>query len=260
MCNFCYNPTTEMRKNLVSVLCVVLTFIAARTSTNHVAAFPMGAGHCDTGKAIANGAHGTSGSGSLANGNYELRILEEIASDAASSWSCPSKKMKPNRKASLYTGTEYTITLSSKDADDGGYFKGFLIRLSGKQGEDHVKEALILGPESASVGQDHPLCIPHPGVAGVTHVNPIDKTTVDVILSFNQPVEALLEVTVVRNNDPMGNNLWYYDSYDIVVSNSSSPSSSKSSKSSKACKGIKMSKGSKSKKIFQVQKSSKSGK
>jgi hypothetical protein len=243
-CSCSCNKTT---RNLVLLLAIAMVLIPTsntKTSHHHVAAFPFGAGHCDAGKAIANGAHGLNGSGSLANGNYELRIVEE--STATTSSSCPSKKLKPKRSASLRTGTKYTVTLSATDADDGGYFRGFLIRLSGKNqdGEDAVavsKEALIVSPDFDGVGKDHTLC--SSTVVGVTHVNASDKTSVDVILSFEQPIEALLEVTVVRNNRPMGSDLWYYDSFDIVVSDSSS--SSKSSKSSKSCKGIKMTKVSK---------------
>jgi hypothetical protein len=227
----------------VALTYMILLLTALTSPKSHVAAFPFGAGHCSAGTAIANAAHGTSGSGSLDNGNYELRIQEIPSADSSASSSCPRKKFKSKRTASLYTGTEYKVTL--KTDDDDGYFRGFLFRLSGKGGdEDDIKQAMIVSPDSAAIGKDHTMCTDIDAVVGVTHTNASDKTSVDVILNFVQPVEATLEVTVVRNNNPMGGNLWYYSAYDIVVSDFSSPSS-KSSKSSKSCRGIKMMKSSK---------------
>mmetsp|Transcript_15964 Transcript_15964/g.30099 ORF Transcript_15964/g.30099 Transcript_15964/m.30099 type:complete len:257 (+) Transcript_15964:320-1090(+) len=238
---FCTNPSGLPSLRRLSVVLALTFILTAHISpkSSFVAAFPGGAGHCSSGKAIANSAHGTSGSGSLDDGNYELRI-EEIPSGASSASSCRNKKWKPQRKPSLSTGTEYKVTLSTKDDTSDDYFRGFLFRLSSKEDGEDVKRAMIVSPDFVDAGRDHTMCIST--VAGVTHVNASDKSRMDVILNFDQPIEAAtLEVTVVRNNQPMASNLWYYDSYDIIIT---SPSSSKSSKSAKSCRGIKFAKGS----------------
>lgn len=234
---FCTNssglPSLRNLSVALALAFILTTLISPKSS--FVAAFPGGAGHCSSGKAIANAAHGTSGSGSLDDGNYELRI-EEISSGASNASSCRSKKWKPQRKPSLSTGTEYKVTLSTKDDTSDDYFRGFLFRLSSKEDGEDVKRAMIVSPDFVDAGRDHTMCIST--VAGVTHVNASDKSRMDVILNFDQPIEAaMLEVTVVRNNQPMASNLWYYDSFDIDVT---SPSSSKSAKS---CRGIKFAKG-----------------
>eukprot|EP00557_Chaetoceros_sp_GSL56_P005450 CAMPEP_0176490990 /NCGR_PEP_ID=MMETSP0200_2-20121128/8179_1 /TAXON_ID=947934 /ORGANISM="Chaetoceros sp., Strain GSL56" /LENGTH=295 /DNA_ID=CAMNT_0017888361 /DNA_START=162 /DNA_END=1049 /DNA_ORIENTATION=+ len=192
----------------------VVILIAVRGGGNDqrpvfgVAAYPFGSGHCSSGTVIANTAHGVTGSGSLRNGNYQLRVTT----------STTSTTLVPGPPTFLSTGAEYTITLAIRDVTaNNQYFRGFLFRLRGRQGED-VKDAMSISPEFLSSSQVSSICSSIAGVSGITHTNANDKTNVDVILSFDQPIsQAQLEVTVVQRNNPSGSNLWHYDSYDLVV-------------------------------------------
>lgn len=181
-----------------------------------VQAYPFGAGHCSSGTAIANISHGNTGSGSLRNGNYQVRMSSNNSGDGSSS----SSTFIPGPPTFLSTGIDYTLTLTIRDdsiiASSNQFFRGFLFRLSGKQGEN-VRDAMTISPDFRSIGKDHTtMCSSI--VSGVTHTNAIDKTTVDVLLRFNEPIPRVqLEVTVVQSNNPSGSNLWHYDSYDLVV-------------------------------------------
>jgi hypothetical protein len=183
-----------------------------------VQAYPFGAGHCSSGTAIANISHGNIGSGSLRNGNYQVRMSSSSNSGDGSSSS--TSTFIPGPPTFLSTGTDYTLTLTIRDdsiiASSNHFFRGFLFRLSGKQGEN-VRDAMTISPDFRLIGKDHTtMCSSI--VSGVTHTNAIDKTTVDVLLRFDEPIPRVqLEVTVVQSNNPSGSNLWHYDSYDLVV-------------------------------------------
>lgn len=191
-----------------------------------VLAYPFGAGHCSSGTAIANLSHGTTGRGSLRNGNYQIRLVTSTSGTTSTTSSSSSITLVPGPPAFLYTQTEYKITLAVRDGISDVFFRGFLLRLSGKEGED-VKEYMAMSPEYSTGalggGKNHTMC--SATVAGVTHTDASDKTSVDAILLFKEPIaQARLEVTVVqRNSNPSGSNLWYYDSYDIVVSQAPPP-------------------------------------
>jgi len=162
---------------------------------------PSGASHCSSGTSeMSNNSHGLNGSGSLSDGNYVVHLQTSTQQHT---------HLPPDTTTTLATGVAHTISLNAGTATN---FRGFLFRLSGKNGEV-VKTSMTIADSSAIFGK--PLNICADNVAGITHDNNSDKTTIDVIIQYDEPIELLLEVTVVKANNPKGSNLWYHSSYDF---------------------------------------------
>lgn len=153
-------------------------------------AYPNGAGHCDSGTAISRG-HGGS-SRSLSEANFGLF------------WG--GTEIDPSAPTTVGVNMDHTLTLIRKD---GSKFMGFLIRLSGQNGEN-VSTAALVGTETFSKYSN--LCTN--GVVGITHVNSMNKERVTVKLNYPAEADLLLEVTVVTNTASN----WFYDSFNLNVS------------------------------------------
>lgn len=152
-------------------------------------AYPNGAGHCETGTAISRG-HGGSRR-SLSEANFGLF------------WG--GTEMDPSSPTTMGVNIDHTLTLIRTDASK---FMGFLIRLSGQNGEN-VSTALV-GTETFSKKSN--LCTG--GVVGITHVSSKSKERVTVKLNYPAEANLFLEVTVVTNTASN----WFYDSFDLNVS------------------------------------------
>lgn len=161
---------------------------------NHHGAFayPFGSGHCNTGTSSTAMGHGGS-----------PRSLSEA--NIGVFWG--GTEMDPSAPITTTMGVNqvHTLTVIRTDASQ---FIGFLVRLSGKNGEN-VASALV-GTESIS--QVSNLC--ESNVKALTHVNSRSKERVTMSLSYPAEAELLLEVTVVTNTKSN----WFYGSFDINVS------------------------------------------
>lgn len=161
-------------------------------------AYPYGAGHCDAGTASTRRGHGGS-----------ARSLSEA--NIGVFWG--GTEMNPSEPTTMGVDKTHTLTVIRKDASK---FIGFLVRLSGQNGEN-VASALV-GTESFS--QVSNLCATN--VKALTHVSATSKDRVTMNLSYPAETNLLLEVTVVTN---MASN-WFYESFNINVSgNATAPTS-----------------------------------
>ena len=183
--------------NLSSLALRVQAIIFLSLFSEQAVAYSSGAGTCGSGTAISGG-HGSAGNaGSLLTGNNRLFI------DGA--------PLDPGTSVVLTPGKDYTISLQSSTANSNGTFKGFFFRLSGKAGEN-VKSSIKLSPNYASIGHDNFRCASLP-VGGITHNTRIEKEAVAVVVNSNDPIDMLLEVTVVKSKSIP--NAWHFDSYNI---------------------------------------------
>lgn len=117
-------------------------------------------------------------------------------------------ELDPSETSTVGIGIRHTLKIIS--SGDAG-FKGFLLRLSGKNGEN-ASTTLVARDSFAKVND---LC--DADVIGITHVNANKKSSVEVTLNHPREAELFLEVTVVTTKY-----LWAYDSFDISVSGNSS--------------------------------------
>jgi len=163
-------------------------------------AYPNMAGHCKSGSISdhAPSLHGAIGDGNLDNGNYFLNSNENGILDSAAD-------------ASLSTGVDHYISLNGVD---GATFRGFLFRLSGADGADATGLMTITdasSPDSLNMNG----C--GSGSSGISHNNKSDKSTVDIIIRSDQPIDLVLEVTVVEKNNSNEKNHWHYEKFDLKL-------------------------------------------
>lgn len=162
-----------------------------------MSAWPGQAGSCKSGTAVS-GSHLADDTGPLSKAGYQVVIDDMVLSSDGSSV--------------LTAGQKQSMSLQVDDTVDG--FRGFLIRLSGAQGED-VSSSLVISEADDSV-KIMPGC--ETTVAGLTHTGrDVKKSVSSVIAAPCDASQLLLEVTVVRENRGGANDGWYYDSYTIDV-------------------------------------------
>lgn len=180
-----------------SISTVATLFAAATTlSQSNVLARSNGAATCGTGKSIMRGHRGTGGT--LA------------SSDLVLMWG--GVELDPSKTTTVGIDVDHTFQIIS--SDNAG-FKGFLLRLSGKNGEN-ASTTLVAVDSFAKVNG---LC--NSDVSGITHRNSNKKSSVEVTLNHPQQAELFLEVTVVTTSSSN----WAYDSFDIsIAGNSTAPS------------------------------------
>jgi len=164
-------------------------------------AYPNGAGHCEAGAAILadDGSHGEQGSGGVTAGGFMIlsNAFGWITSDAT-----------------LPTGVDHYISIN-------GDFRGFLFRLSAPNGDD-VSSSMKLTDAAAEFGKSSDSSC-GAGNVGFTHKSASDKTTIDVIIRHDTPVDLLLEITVVKKNSPTEVNAWYYEAFNLKLEDFPSP-------------------------------------
>ena len=169
--------------------------LASLCTQTVVYATPTGAGTCGAGQAITNGHRGSGGS----------------LSSAALVINWGGTPLDQSVENTIGTGIEHMITLTSSGNTE---FKGFLLRLSGKNGEDS-SSALVV---KDSLGKVLNLCADD--VIGMTHKHSNKKSSVTVGLTYAGEADLLLEVTVVTS----AKSQWVYGTFDLkVAGNATAP-------------------------------------
>lgn len=181
------------------ILIFVLTILHSLTNQIHVAdAFPGAAGHCDTGDLSGKGSgHGESGGGPLSNGQLQIKFDNQILR----SW----------ETLTLNANQEYDVTLDFSTSLPSFFFRGFLFRVSGSNGEDTSGTFYVGSDDNA---QELSTCAAD--VSGMTHTNRDDKTSVSFKFQYTASANAdlNLEVTVVRERAADN---WFYTPYTIQI-------------------------------------------
>ncbi len=150
-----------------------------------------GAPHCDPGGQSTGNGHGSKRSGRLVGGDYFL--------------SSGGQELSSGSDFSLTTGVDHTISLKAGGDD----FKGFLLRLSGTNGEN-AGGIMKIAPSSNSFGKASSFCGNE--VSGVTHSSPLLKDSIDVIVRHNEAIDLKLEVTVVKEKA-----IWYFEEFSLKM-------------------------------------------
>ena len=166
--------------------------------------YPAGAGHCSSGDAVKVG-HGASGNNGAVTGKYMVQSNTTGAMDS----SLPTE---------LPTGIDHYISLSGVN---GQTFKGFLFRLSETNGKDVSKSMKVTDASAPFSKKALPDC--GRGNVGYTHNDNIKKSSVEVIINHDNPVDLLLEITVVEETVN-----WYYEAFKIKLTGNSATKSSAS--------------------------------
>lgn len=143
--------------------------------TQHVSAWPTGAGGCPAGEAAVGGGHKArmpGDLGALEEGNFTLTLDgDAVSSDAA---------------VPVSAGTEYTLSLS------GAEFRGFLFRLqlNGTDASTFISPGTVGDPQATSPG----VC--DEGIGAVTHSMNDAKTEATAVLNIASPGTYTMDVTV----------------------------------------------------------------
>ena len=172
-----------------SISTALTLFVAASLPHSNVLAYPNGAGTCGSGDAISTGHPGTG----ITFAEYNLVLL----------WG--GAELSSSGTNTIAAGTDHTITLTGSSK-----FKGFSLRLSGKNGA--TTSSTVFVAADSSLAQLNDLCAS--GVIGITHKDDIGKSGVTVTLNHPEAAELLLEVTVVTTNRAN----WAYEAFDLSVS------------------------------------------
>lgn len=161
-------------------------------------AFPGAAGHCDSGDLSGKfSGHGEFGGGPLTNGSLRVKIGTSI--------------LQTFTAAQLNANQLYTVTLEFTTSSPSFFFRGFLFRLSGQNGEN-VEGTLSVGSDGnvqLKSGCDD-------GISAVTHTNRLDKTSMTFEFEYTESLSAnlFLEVTVVRER---ARDNWFYSGFNIQI-------------------------------------------
>jgi len=174
-----------------------IILLAASFRHSSVLATPRGAGTCAAGKSIASLGHGHHGSGT-GNTFAESNLVLMWGGDV----------LDPTETNTIGAATDHTFTLTT---NDDSKFKGFLLRLSGKNGASASSTTFVAA--DSSLAQVSNLCTSD--VIGITHKDNNGKSGVAVTLNHPEAAaELLLEVTVVTANAVN----WSFDAFDLLVS------------------------------------------
>jgi len=180
-------------------LILLLTVLQITTHQIHFAsAFPGAAGHCDTGDlAGKNSGHGEDGGGPLSNGQLRMKFDNQI--------------LRSYETLQLNANQEYDVTLDFSTTNSAFFFRGFLIRLSGVNGED-AGGSFYVGSDSNA--QEKGNC--DADVSAMTHTNNDNKISVSFKFQYLNSSDAnlKLEVTVVRERAA---NNWFHNFYALQI-------------------------------------------
>jgi len=178
-------------KSISTVTTSMLFAAAFLLESSHVLANSIGSSTCAAGQSIASG-HGGTGK-TFAESNLVLK------------WG--GDEFDPSATNTIRAATDHPLTLTT---DNGSKFKGFLLRLSGKNGATASSTTFVAVDSSSSQVSD--LCTSD--VIGITHTDAKGKSSVAFTLNHPEAAEMLLEVTVVTKNQIS----WAYAAFDLNIS------------------------------------------
>lgn len=163
-------------------------------------AYPTQAGHCQSGPISQHtSSHGTDDRDrDLDKGNYFLNSNENGI-------------LVSGVESSLSTGVDHFISLNGEGS---AKFRGFLFRLSGANGVD-ATGVMKITDASEPDSTDMTGC--GSGSSGISHNKSSDKSTIDVVIRSDQPIDLVLEVTVVVKNGFGESNMWHYEKFDLKL-------------------------------------------
>ena len=177
-------------KSISTVTTSMLFAAAFLLENSNVLANSIGSSTCAAGKSIASG-HGGTGK------TFESNLVLKWGGD----------EFDPSATNTIRAATDHPLTLTT---DNGSKFKGFLLRLSGKNGATASSTTFVAVDSSSSQISD--LCTSD--VIGITHTDAKGKSSVAFTLNHPEAAELLLEVTVVTKNQIS----WAYAAFDLNIS------------------------------------------
>ena len=167
-----------------------------------IEAWPSGFGHCDPKVPTSfKSLHGSNGSGGLESGDITLSSTTDGTSTETSNLD--------EVTTTLDVGTVYTLTIESAGGEP---YKGFLVRISDKSGAD-VSGGLV----RTRTNDAKFLSFCESNAVGITHTNYDLKSGVSMTLRSEVPVQLLLEVTVVTENNMHVKDAYYYSEYELTI-------------------------------------------
>jgi len=162
-------------------------------------AFPSKAGSCRSGGGVG-GSHLDGTNGALTEGGYRVLIDSEPLDSAITK--------------TLEAGKAYNIVV------DGATFKGFLIKLSGKNGTDASSSLTMNDGDSSTQVLDG--C--EETATALCHTSNDGKSSASGTIMHSGKDEGLtLEVTVVKENNDATGNFWYYAPFPLQVKSAATP-------------------------------------
>jgi len=168
-----------------------------------IEAWPSGFGHCDPKVPTSfKRLHGPNGSGGLQSGDITLSSTTDRTSTETSN-------LDEVVTTTLDVGTVYTLTIESAGGEP---YKGFLVRISDISGAD-VSGGLV----RTRTNDAKFLSFCESNVVGITNTNYDLKSGVSMILRSKVPVQLLLEVTVVTENNIHVKDAYYYSEYELTI-------------------------------------------
>ena len=192
-----------MRKAVFEALLLVLL---ACVLSSRIDAYPTRAGHCASGAQIgelSGGVHDREGSGSLEDHNFTISFDDVI--------------LQPRGEIlELVAGKAYDIVFGGSEV-----FLGFLVRVSGLNGEDMQDSLTVADKESQLLPSTGELtgfasaCAEN--VAGLCHTTREEKYFVLTEFQVDVEAEVLIEVTIVTQDTGAGNGKWFFSSYRVNV-------------------------------------------
>mmetsp|Transcript_15908 Transcript_15908/g.20195 ORF Transcript_15908/g.20195 Transcript_15908/m.20195 type:complete len:339 (+) Transcript_15908:110-1126(+) len=182
-----------------SVALHLLLILALFTTTllHNASAFPGAAGHCQTGDLSGKfSGHGESGGGPISNGSLRVKF----GTTTLQTWTTTK----------LVSDQTYTVTLDFTTSSTNFFFRGFLFRLSGTNGENAEGSFSLSGDSNVQFKS----C--DAGISGVTHNSRADKRSISFDFEYTQSIDAdlLLEVTVVRERAADN---WFYSAFNLQI-------------------------------------------
>lgn len=169
--------------------CWLFWSIAVVLFPTFTVAYPTRAGHCQSGAEIgeaSGGVHGREGSGSLEDGGFSVSFNSTLLTDGD--------------PLLLGAGIEYSVSI------EGGTFRGFLLRISGLNGEE-LQESLIV------IDEDETQLLPSTGeksgfesacaedVAGLCHMSRDEKDTITAAFKVDEDADILRTSCKMRQQE-----------------------------------------------------------
>lgn len=194
-----------------SIIILSLRLIFFKLHIGELHAYPNGAGHCEPGgdlSTLSSFGHGPGGGSRLERLDLEI-VAEPI-------FSAGSTTLVPSEEVTLAADERQILTLKTVSGSSAG-FKGFLFRISGRNGED-ASSALSLVPSMTSDTQLLDYC--GDDASGISHTKNDVKDSIEVEFYFREQGKLLLEVTVVQDNNPYPQDGWAFSSYRLNIDGS----------------------------------------
>jgi hypothetical protein len=171
---------------------IVITFLNLALLLRSSISFPSQAGGCDGGKAAVGESHLSN-----ANGFQELSL-----SDAGIKVFIGTNEIQEGSRFGVLAGTPYPISVE-------GQFKGVLIRLEAELSQLNMTADLTPGTNA----QVASVC--EAPVVGITHVDNSIKSEFSGTLLVEEPVAAVVDITVVLQNNETGS-IFAYGGFNLL--------------------------------------------